>query len=260
MPAALSRNRRGREIADRLSSRPARKCDVERCFRQTHQLSRWCAKHAQNAAKHGSPTQKPLRRPDLLPWRKIAHRWIASNQTHPAIKLVVADLDRYLFESTLVQIVRRPRRVDWQAVMRLELQRLYRSNLRGQELFELVLAIHLYATARPHALQPWSRPLWFQLSRLTCRLRLRTSKVDARGPTDGYRAPIKMLETIGKDLIVRTHLVLHAVVAAMEKQAQAPAKKVAELVDAINSQAFSPPSTPSTSTPTTSGLAALNKE
>jgi hypothetical protein len=196
MPIAGSRNRRGVEIADRLARRGSRKCDVELCFKPCHMLSRWCGTHAACAAKNGSPTQKPLRRPDLLPYRKLAHRWVTSNQTHPAIKLVVADLDRYLFESTLVQITRRPRRVDWQAVMRLEFQRLYRSGLRGQELFELVLVIHLYATYRPHALQPWSRPLWFQLSRLTCRLRLRTSKVDARGPTDGYRAPLRMLETI----------------------------------------------------------------
>ena len=40
---------------------------------------------------------------DILVFLKIAHRWILQGNTnHPAVKLVVADLDRTLFEATLV--------------------------------------------------------------------------------------------------------------------------------------------------------------
>ena len=166
-PASRSRSRRGAEIADRLASRPARKCEIERCFRQTHQLSRWCANHASRAAKHGGAEQKAVFKRDLKEFLKISHRWISKvNANHPAVRLVAGELDKMLTDAASVPIVRKPKRADYLAVQRLELTRLHRSGVTGIEILELCFALWLFAQARSHVLQPYSRPFDFALTRL----------------------------------------------------------------------------------------------
>jgi hypothetical protein len=199
--------------------------------------------------KNGAPEQLAIRYPELKPFKEIARRWLDSNAGHPALALVYDDLDNWLYQSTLIPITRRPKRRDYLAIQRLELQRLYREGVRGAEVFRLVLSLHLYATARPHSLQPWSKPFWFNLTRLVFRLRMMT-KAERVGPQAGYRMPPAVLEEVGRALTSKCHMVIRAIVTAMDKAAQAPAEKTAALQAALASHDFTSPSTTSTNTNT----------
>ena len=235
------------DIRDRLARRGSRACAVDRCFRPTHELSSWCKLHSQRNAKNGAPEQKAIRYPELAPFKEIASRWLSSNAGHPALTLIYDDLDNYLYQATLIPITRRPKRRDYFAIQRLELQRLYREGVRGAEVFWLVLSLHLYSLARPHSLQPWSRPFWFNLTRLVFRLRMMT-KAERTGPQAGYRMPSAVLEEVGRTLTSRCHMVVRAIVAAMNKAAEEPSQKLAAMQAALESADFTSPSTTSTTT------------
>jgi hypothetical protein len=213
-------------------------------------LSSWCKLHSQREARNGAAEQLAIRYPALKPFKLIARRWLDSNSGHPALKLVYADLDRMLYESTLVQITRRPKRSDHLAIQRLELQRLARGGVTGAEVFHLTLSLHLYSLARPHSLQPFSRPFWFNLSRLVMRLRMKTTKTEKKGPQDGSRMPPAVLEGLGRDLTTRCAIVLDAIVKAMHRAADEAVKRSATIAEAVRATAFEPPSTSTTTTTT----------
>jgi hypothetical protein len=255
-----SRNRRGQEIRDRLERRGARACTVEGCLKPRHSLSQYCARHAANEQKHGHHLQRAIRKLELKPFAKSASKWLKANEGHGALVLIYAELDRLLSDAALVPITRKPKRADWQAVLRLELQRLHRDGVRGEELFTLILTLHLFSLASPRTLPPWSRQVWFNLSRLVFRMRQHPNDSYARGPADGWRFPVRALEHLGRDLMTRCALVLDAIVKAQHRAADEPARRTATLVEALT-QDFSAPSTKSTPTTNPSGnIAALNKE
>src|SRR5262245_38107529 len=100
------------DIRGRLDRRGPKKCAVELCFKPTHQLSRWCLKHAQREGANGAPEQLAIRYPELKPFKLIAKRWLDANEGHPGLVMVYADLDKLLHDASLLPVTRRPTRRD----------------------------------------------------------------------------------------------------------------------------------------------------
>jgi hypothetical protein len=192
---------------------------------------------------------------DLLGHLAIARRWLTANAQHEAVKLVVDDLYKMLSDAAMYPVTRKPRRTEWQLVMRVELTRLHRQKVTGLDMLEMALALWMWSHARKHVLAPLSREFNFALTRLVLGLRVK-EKSERRGVQEGYRLPIKVREHVGHTIVQKSHLLLRSICTAMAAQAKEPERRVATLAAALAASPFEPPSTPPTTTTTTSGAAA----
>lgn len=243
-----SKREQTRELVAR---RVGRHCSVPGCLIQTHQLSQWCRRHAAREGRHGSPTQRSITLSELATYLKSIDRFLAANAGHTALELVFASLSAMLTEAAAIPVLQRPRPSDWRLRLRLDLQRLHKGGVSGQEMFRLVAALHLFAVAQPRSLQPHSRPSWFQTSRLILNSRTRdiSSPLTNRWATS--RLPAGALSHLGRVVTTTSYRVLLAMTEAIERAPNEQQQRQL-ITDALIAQPLNSPSTTTNTTKETS--------
>jgi hypothetical protein len=159
---------------------------------------------------------RAIRLTELKPFRPSVRNFLRQNRGHPALLAVYADLDRILHEATLTPVRHRPRAQDWQQRMRYDLALLHQGGVTGQEVYELVATLFMFAEYNPRTLQPWSRPFWFSAARLTLNLRSRDRDCPLNNKHAASRVNSKTLETIGKRITITCAVVFRAMKETIE--------------------------------------------
>jgi hypothetical protein len=240
--ARLSSHEQGEKIRDRLAKRGNKKCVIEFCFHERRNLSRWCKRHANREARHGAPQQRCIRIAELQPYAKSVRRFLDANQTHPALGLAFAALDKLLTDAAALPApTQKPAPRNWRLRLQMELTRLHRGGVTGEEIFLKVATLHLFATYQPRSLEPHSRAYWFQASRLILSARHRRPEENPLVNKEvSNRLPATLLESLGRSVTILCWPVFDAMVAAMEKEAAEPKTHQARITEALTAQPFSP--------------------
>src|SRR5260370_36773283 len=94
-------------------------CALPDCPNPVHGLSHYCARHHQASLRYGSPTQARILRRDTQPYERIVSRLITANKDHPALALVIGELDELLATAARDRAGNpyTPGRQDWQGKM-----------------------------------------------------------------------------------------------------------------------------------------------
>src|SRR6266852_6685125 len=109
-----------------MRERAGRRCALPDCEKFIHGLSRWCSRHHGLSLRYGSPTQERVLRKHTKPYERIVSRLINTNKNHPAIVLVVGELDELLAAAARAAPDNpSPGRMDWRGKMNVELARLH---------------------------------------------------------------------------------------------------------------------------------------
>lgn len=236
---------RSRDEAAHLRERLLRKypkpCAVPSCKEVARRVGKYCLVHERNAARHGGPLQRAIRLTELRPYLATVNRFMVGNSGHPALTLVYESLSRIVSESSALRITRRPKPREWRPRLTLELQRLLAGGVTGREVFRRVAALWLLARYQPRTLPPNSKEFWAQSARMTLNLRQRNPRSRLHAPFQGSRLPPKVLATLGRTLVQKTHLVLTAMVCAIEAEQSEPQAQRARINEALASHPFSTP-------------------
>jgi hypothetical protein len=126
----------------------------------------------------------------------------------------------------------------------MDMARLHRGGVSGEEVFQCAAALHLFAIVQPRTLAPHSRPFWFELARLTLNSRRRDPGNPLVNKHIGSRLPAAALEHLGKTVTSLLWPILTAMVEAMERQAEEPKTHQRHITEALASQPFAGPTTP----------------
>jgi hypothetical protein len=234
-----------------MQERRGRPCAVTDCGKPVHALSRWCSRHHQASLRYGSPLQERVLRKTTKPYDRIASRLITANRDHPALVLVISELDEMLATAARARAgnAYTPSPQDWQGKMNVDLARLHAAGLTGRDIFRTVTALHFYARAFPRSLPPSTRAYRFIIARhvlnLTHRDRYggwcvrakRTGWVERKG---SVRLSTRVLDHLGQHLAVTLCPVLAALEPAYDALVLAPTARRQKLAAAL-AQPFAGP-------------------
>ena len=108
-----------------MRERQGRRCDVSTCDKLVHGLSRFCSRHHGLSLRYGGPTQERVLRKTTKPYDRIASRLITANKDHPAIVMVIEELDELVAAAARARAGNpfTPGREDWRGPGRRVLQR-----------------------------------------------------------------------------------------------------------------------------------------
>jgi hypothetical protein len=136
-----------RPLRERIAERRWQECEVSGCGRLVHSLSRWCSRHAAHANRHGSPIAPAISRAAVKPYEAVArHLLYFPNRNHPAIKLVIGELDALLAKASLyAKDEPKPKGRDAAGRLRHELARLHKAGVTGRRILVICAGLHSYA-------------------------------------------------------------------------------------------------------------------
>lgn len=226
----------------RKRERIGKPCEVKGCAKPVSGLSRYCNRHEMAAKRNGAPTQLSIRKFQLRPYLTLVNRFIKANGHHVALLTAESELSVLLADAASVTrgIVREPKQYDWPAKLNLELLRLHSAGVSGQEIFRTVAALWLFSHYNPHALPPNDREFWFAVANAVLNLRERYSARtrNGRNRKRTRRVSPRLLEHLGHDLTVRLHLVLRAMVGAIEQAEQVRAERRKKIAATLEQHPF----------------------
>jgi hypothetical protein len=212
------------EASRRTKARSHLPCEVSTCSSRVHGLSRWCSKHHHQSLRYGAPTQTRTLRRHTAPYERVVSRLLKANKEHPAIVLVIGELDALLAKATKAAAFKpHPSRHDWQAKIDVELARTAAAGITGRVVFLTIAGCWFYSKANPRAL-PTGRPLQFCMARHLLNL----------APRQQVRLSTKVCEALGKHLAVSLCGVLTAMEQAYDALIGAPEDRRRRLMEALS--------------------------
>jgi hypothetical protein len=230
------------EANRRTKARAHLPCGVSTCSSRVHGLSRYCTKHHHQALRYGAPGQTRTLRRHTAPFERVVSRLLTANSDHPAIALVIGELDALLVQATKAAAIKpSPGRQDWQAKVNVELARIYSAGITGRDVLQTVAGLWFYAKANRTQL-PAGRPLQFAMARHVLTLVHRQTyggwcnRKDFKGWVDvkgTVRLSTKVCEALGKHLAVSLCGVLTAMEGAYDELIGAPEDRRRRLMEAL---------------------------
>src|SRR5260221_4966259 len=175
----------------------------------------------------------------------VVHRLITSNRNHPAIVLVIGELDDMLATAARDRAGNpyTPGRQDWRGKMTRELARLHAAGLTGRDVFRVVAGLFFFSRALPRNLPPASRAFRFTIARHVlnlshrdrysgwCVRAKRTGWVERKGTV---RLSTRVLDHLGTHLAVSLCPVLSAMEKSYDALVMAPTARRQRLATALS--------------------------
>ena len=165
------------------------------------------------------------------------------NREHPALVMLLADLDQMLASSTGYQLPRQLRQVDWKPRLMKELQRMHNGGITGNDVFRAVAMIYLLSHRQPSRLEMNSREMKFAIARAVLHLRNKGTKKGRMGVGLPHRMSTHVLDHLGHQLLIKALPVLQPMATALDRiGASAHRERRDEIAAAIAEKSFAEPS------------------
>ena len=222
-------------------------CAVPGCTKTVHALSSYCARHANNNLRHGSPTQAALYLYQLKPYATRVSQFMKDNADHPALNLAYSEIDGWLTEGArqgeqYLAVRTATRMPTWQHRLAAECWRLKQNGVTGKMVFETVVATYLLANADPGRLEPFSKAHRYQTSRLVFNLAPRKGrrKMNAQGRIMKYptRLGAELLNNFGNQILLYLLPLLDKITKAFNEADHRDEKRRDALLTAMRAHSF----------------------
>ncbi len=231
-------------VRAKAAGRRGQQCAV--CNKGVHGLSKYCSRHHSASLRYGSPTQSRILKTDTAPYRKIVARLLDQNQQHPALVMVIGELEDMLTAAAAAVAAAgrpsTPKRADWRGKRTQELARIRTGGATGRDVFLTTAGLHFFARDRPTLLEPVSRAFHFAVARHALALRPRERYggwTRRRGfigwldRKDTARLSTRVLSRLGHDIAVSLCAVLLALEPAYDQLVMAPQQRRQRLAAAL---------------------------
>ena len=237
----------------RIRARQYQQCEIVSCTKFVHGLSRYCSAHERHDQRFGSPTQGRVSRYGIngtKPYERTVRQIMLCNPDHPALKLVIDELDAMLVKAShnadVASIAGPGRpglaRQDHVGKMYRELARVHAAGVRGRDVLLTVAGCYFFARANEKLLEPASRPYNFAIAKLVLHLARREHFDGWRESKHGsswvkYKGLVYIgvhtLENLGRHLAVTTAALMVALEPAYDAQVMAPTSRKVSLASAL---------------------------